>query len=168
MKLEEAEHLAQELVALLEAHCERIAVAGSIRRRKPEVNDIDIVLIPKDPFLFNLHLVELQRQGLLQAMVKKDGKTAEGGKVRYYIYKEAQVDLYLATQQTWGTILLVRTGSKEHNIRLASMAKSKGWKMHVSGEGLTDAQGRRIAGDTEESIFQALGLEYVAPEGREV
>jgi len=100
--------------------------------------------------------------------VKKDGKTATGGKIRSYIFKGAQIDFNFATTQTWGTLLLVRTGSKEHNIRLASLAKGRGWKLHASGEGLTDAQDRRVAGDTEESIFATLGLPYVAPEKREV
>jgi DNA polymerase/3'-5' exonuclease PolX len=149
MKLEYAEQVAKDIVALLEAHCERIVVAGSIRRCRPDVNDIDLVLIPKDAFAFNLRLLELQKDGLLQPMVKKDGKTATGGKIRSYVFKGAQIDFNFATPQTWGTLLLVRTGSKEHNIRLASLAKDRGWKLHASGEGLTDAQGRRVAGDTE-------------------
>ena len=82
------------------------------------------------------------------------------------------LDVYVATLDTWATLLLIRTGSAKHNIKLCTIAKNKGMKLHADGSGLfrfTDCQGgeSRIAGDTEESIFKALGLDYVAPPKRE-
>lgn len=159
--------VADEFVAIVKDECERLEVAGSIRRRRPEVGDIDIVLVPKDPFMFNLKLTELQKKSILRPVVKKDGKIADGNKIKSFVFKDVQVDVYIATMQTWATLLLIRTGSKEHNIRLASLAKQKGWKLHASGEGLFDEKGNRVAGDTEESLFEALGVEYLRPGERD-
>jgi DNA polymerase (family 10) len=86
------------------------------------------------------------------------------------------LDIYIATPETWATLLLIRTGSKEHNIRLCSLAKQKGMYLKADGQGLFKANNpnpikedpgwERIAGDTELSIFEALGLPYKRPEER--
>ena len=89
-----------------------------------------------------------------------------GGKLKRFDYNGVQVDLYYATLETWATLLLIRTGSKENNIRLATLANKKGWHFFASGEGLFNENGRRVAGDSEESIYEALGLPYQRPEER--
>ncbi len=78
----------------------------------------------------------------------------------------ADVDLYVATPETWATLLLIRTGSVDNNIRLCSLAQSKGWQLRANGAGLFNTTGERIAGDTEESIYKMLGLTYQKPEER--
>ena len=137
MELERAQRIAEAVVKRLSPYCSRIEVAGSVRRKKTTVKDIDFVLIPSD--LWNLHH-EIKGMG--------------------------QVDLYFASEQTWATLLLIRTGSAENNIRLAIMAKKRDWHLAASGDGLFDEGGQRLAGDTEESIYGALGLPYQRPEER--
>ncbi len=152
--LKKAEEVAAELVGMLRPHFEQIEVAGSVRRRKPYVNDIDLVAIPgmADPrAVLGMLPVEIVRSGPKLAAFK---------------FKGVDVDIYYATPETWGTLLLIRTGSKESNIRLCTLAQNKGWKLKASGDGLFDSGGTRIAGDTEESIFRALGLPYEPPEAR--
>lgn len=152
--LKKAEEVAAELVELLRPHFERIMVAGSIRRRKPYVNDIDLVAIPgimHPRAVLTTLPVEIIRSGPKLAAFK---------------FKGINVDIYYATPQTWGTLLLIRTGSKESNIRLCTLAQNKGWKLKANGDGLFNSGGTRIAGDTEESIFRALGLPYEPPEAR--
>lgn len=151
MKIRRAEELAYEVYQHLQPYCSKFGVAGSIRRRKPEVKDIDIVLIPSNPELLS------QEISLLGPLV------LNGEKVKRVIYQDIQVDIYYATPETWASLLLIRTGSKENNIRLASIAKRKGWKLCVSGHGLFDENGDRIAGDNEESVYQALGIPYEEP-----
>lgn len=152
--LERADKTAEAVVKRLAPYCEKIEVAGSIRRRKEWVNDVDIVLIPSDPW--NLHH---EIQGLGQVMVS-------GNKIKRVMIGDIQIDLYLADPKTWATLLLIRTGSAESNIRLCSRAKSKGWHLAADGSGLFNENGERIAGDTEESIFLALGIKYIPPEER--
>ena len=79
---------------------------------------------------------------------------------------DIQIDLYFAEPETWATLLLIRTGSTENNIRLATRAKELGWHLAASGDGLFNENGERIAGDTEISIYNALGLPWQRPEER--
>ena len=78
-----------------------------------------------------------------------------------------QADLYRATEETYGIVKLIRTGSGEHNIFLANYAISKGFRLKFS-EGLVTKDGQVLAGKTEESVFEALGLPCMKPENREV
>jgi len=146
--------VAKEVIERLSPYCKRIEVAGSTRRQKPNVRDIDLVLIPSDPWNLTHEIM-----GLGQSIVY-------GEKLKRINYNGTQVDLYYASEKTWATLLLIRTGSVENNIRLCSKAKREGWHLAASGAGLFDCIGQRVAGDTEESIYKALGLPYQRPEER--
>jgi len=89
-----------------------------------------------------------------------------GKKILRVMVGSVQVDIYVADEATWATLLLIRTGSKENNLRLCSRAKDMGWHLAASGDGLFDDTGQRIAGDSEISIYNALGLPYQRPEER--
>ncbi len=157
MPLEQAKEIAQKIVTRLKPYCHRIEIAGSIRRQRPFIGDIDIVLIPSDPWNLEAEVLALARP--FQPKVS-------GEKLKRFDYKGAQIDLYYASPETWATLLLIRTGSKESNIRLCTLAKRKGWHLAASGDGLFDDTGKRVAGDTEESIYKALGLPFQRPEER--
>ena len=151
MELEKAKVIADTVVKALEPYCERIVVAGSIRRQKPVVNDIDIVLIPRD------------RWGLDTALVKMGKYKMSGMKITRVEMDSIALDVYFASEETWATLLLIRTGSVESNMRLATLAKKRGWHLKANGEGLLNERGERIAGDSEESIYQALDLPWQEP-----
>jgi DNA polymerase (family 10) len=108
---------------------------------------------------------------LIPAKLKKCGLKVEASGqelLRCTFLDGFQVDIYRARPETWGVILLVRTGSKEHNVKLCTLARSKGLKLSAS-EGLV-AQGgfgQILASRSEEEIFTALGLAYVEPSNRE-
>ena len=165
MELEKAKTIASEIEEKLRPFCSNIAIAGSIRRNKRWVNDLDIVAIPSNQGRF---LYALQQLGRIKM---------GGGKIICVDMKDIRgidLDMYIATPATWATLLLIRTGSARHNKKLCALAKSKGMVLHADGSGLfrIEAQGCegvevRIAGDSESSIFEKLGLPYVAPEGRE-
>ena len=154
MELERAQKVANEVVKRLNPYCQKIEVAGSIRRRKPQVRDIDLVLIPKDPWDFHGELMKL-------GQLKMSGK-----KILRVMVGSVQVDIYVADEATWATLLLIRTGSTLNNIRLCSRAKDMGWHLAASGDGLFNEKGERIAGDSEISIYNALGLPFQRPEER--
>lgn len=156
IKLEEADALSEELEMLLAPSCYRIQVAGSVRRRRLLVRDIDIVAIPIWGTL------KPQISGIAYRVLRS------GPKWTSFIYNSVQVDVYYATEETWATLLLIKTGSKESNIRLCTKARNRGWHLAASGDGLFDGEGRRLAGETEESIFKALGEPYLEPWDRDL
>lgn len=152
--LAKAEAVAAELLEALAPYFERLEVAGSIRRRRPVVHDIDLVGVPCSATWWELDNVIVR---LADAVVRR------GAKLATFVFKGIQVDLYYATRDTWATLLLIRTGSKESNITLCIRARDRGWHLAASGDGLFDEEGQRVAGDTEESIYEALGLPYQEP-----
>jgi len=115
------------------------------------VKDIDVVLIVKDWFNFTIKLQQISK-------IKIDG-----AEVKRLVYKGEQIDLYLADHKTYEPLVLFRTGSSRHNIKLAMLAQKKGMKL--SHHGLVKDE--KIVARTEEEIFEALGLPYVEPEERE-
>jgi len=149
--LERAQKIAKGVVNHLSPYCSRLEVAGSVRRKKPWVNDIDFVMIPLDPW-------KLQHEIMSMGQIRMSGM-----KIMRVMVGIIQVDIYFANEETWATLLLIRTGSTENNIRLATMAAKRGWHLAASGDGLFDENGQRIAGDTEGSIYEALELPYQEP-----
>ncbi|MHA1664286.1 MAG: hypothetical protein ACTSVW_00420 [Candidatus Njordarchaeales archaeon] len=155
MKLEDAERIAWQVVRKLRPYCAKIEIVGSIRRRKPEVHDIDLVLVPADYFRLLMEIMKLGR------VIKQGPKLIEV-KIPY----GPQVDIYIANTQTFETIKLIRTGSKEHNIKLCKLAREKGWQLKADGTGLVDGNGRVIA-NTESEILEKLLGKWVKPEERD-
>jgi len=158
MRLEQARQIANNIKKILTPYCDRIEIAGSIRRRKPIVHDIDIVLIEKPESAL-----------IIPSLLATIGAiTLNGSKIKRLHYGDADIniDIYTATPASWSTLLLIRTGSKENNIRLAIAAKRKGWQLKANGDGLFYNHGDRIAGDTEQSIYQVLDIPYQKPHDR--
>lgn len=159
-ELDYASGIAARFTSIIRPYCDAVAVAGSIRRKRPQVKDIDVVIIVNN--LSGLAMALLKRGEIL---TKK--RIDNGTKIIKARFEAVPVDIYIANKETWPMLLLVRTGSASHNKRLAILAKSKGLQFKANGEGILNGDGRKISGDTEESIFAALGLEYVRPEERE-
>jgi len=162
MKLLEATQIANELVGKLRPLCDRVEVAGSIRRGRANVRDVDIVAIPNEEKITAAGY--FGRQHLVGALAQP-GNIKNGQAIASFVYNGINVDIYWADHSTWGTLLLIRTGSKQHNIKLCTLAKSRGWQLKASGEGLFDPYNRHIAGNGEEGILSPWGcLSY--PLGR--
>jgi DNA polymerase (family 10) len=170
MKLATAQSLATRIVEELQPYCTRIEVAGSIRRGLEWVNDIDLVLIPENPsalrdrILRRCTVIQDGPQNLLVRLpAPKSGQTGEV-QLDIFIARPETRDLLEAKPSNWGTLLLCRTGSKEHNIKLAKRASHLGlmWKVY---EGIF--RGRDlIASATEQEIFTALEMPYLEPHER--
>lgn len=163
----EVEALALKIIGAMEPYCEKAEVAGSIRRRKEKVNDIDIVVQPK-PQSWVKAIKEIRRK--FGAITEKQGTKLATLYVPFESKEgqgHVQVDLYRASKRTWGILLLIRTGSAKHNIYLASLALRRGYRLAYS-QGLLNEKGEVIASKTEREVFQELGLDYIQPEDREV
>lgn len=161
LELDEAEKLANQVKASVIIHCSQLEVAGSIRRKKNKIHDIDFVGVAKS---------DLEWQKIAEDLRRSKAKISCAGNsvIKAYLPFRGglfKVDFYRAEPKTWGIHLLIRTGSAEHNMWLASIAVSKGMRLKYS-EGLMK-EGKAVAGETEEGMFAALGLPYPSPPERE-
>lgn len=160
MLYQQALEIAEKVKSQLAPHCERIEIAGSIRRKKPEVKDIEIVAIPKP---YDIGLFE---SGI--ATVVKQWEKVKGElpcKYTQRILPEGiKLDLFFAEPDNWGLIFALRTGSADYShLILASEWVSQGYK---SQGGYLYTNGKKITIPEEEDLFKLLGLEYKAPELR--
>jgi len=166
--LGQADTVASELVGLLKSACERIIVAGSIRRRQPEVSDIELLVIPRANYLDKL-LYELMMRNVLAMRLNKRGSRTYGpkNKLMVHIPSGIGVDIFSTSEECWPVALVVRTGGKITNQRIAMAAIKKGWHLQAYGAGFTTPQGDIIC-KSERDVFELVGLPYKEPWEREV
>jgi DNA polymerase (family 10) len=152
--------LARNIVELLRESVPRgkFEVAGSIRRWKETVKDMDVLGAGKNPEEIASAFVRLPavKEVLERGTTKCTILTQEG----------IQVDLRVVDEGSFGAALQYFTGSKAHNIKLREMASRRGWKINEYGL-FRESDEKRIAGRDEEGIYSALGLPWIAPELRE-
>lgn len=151
--------IVESLLNYLKEHpdIKEVVPAGSYRRRKETVGDIDILAISKNPEKVMDYFVSFPEVEHIYA--KGPTKTM----VRLKIGLD--VDLRVVEKESFGAALAYFTGSKDHNIQMRELAIKKGWKLNEYG--LFDKNGKRIAGETEEEIYEKLGLQWIPPELRE-
>jgi len=152
----------QQLVSKMEKIKEVKAVseAGSARRRKPTIGDVDILVASDNPEKVLGHFVSLP------GVMKVWGKGQTKASIR--IDAGFDVDLRIVPEKQFGSALQYFTGSKEHNIALRKIAMNKGFKLNEYG--LFPLRGRNkksVAGKNEKEIYKALGMRYIEPELRE-
>ncbi|MDE2049546.1 MAG: DNA polymerase/3'-5' exonuclease PolX [Gammaproteobacteria bacterium] len=134
----------------------RVEIAGSYRRGRDTVGDLDVLVCA--PGSVNVSSA-LRHYPDLRGMTAA-GSTKASGVLRNGL----QFDVRVVPQQSFGAALQYFTGSKDHGIHLRRRAQERGLKL--SEYGLYDGQ-RRLAGDTEEGVYEALGLCFIPPELRE-
>jgi DNA polymerase/3'-5' exonuclease PolX len=173
-----AREIAQDLLNELLPFCKRIEIVGSLRRHKMAVNDIDLIAIPKliqldDETLFGEPVQEnlLDRKLSQMCLSTELALEANGSKIKRFTKTVdgdvVPIDVYVSTEQTWWTLLLIRTGSRNHNVKLARKAIELGMHLKADGSGLLAPDGSLIQIYSEEGIFRHLGLEYRPPEERD-
>lgn len=156
--LHEAEQYANAIVQYLKAGggIDAIEVAGSFRRRKETIRDLDIVVSCANPpavitrFGKFSDVTHVASQGDTRSTVRLSGGL--------------QVDLRVVEPAAFGAALQYFTGSQAHNIELRKIAQAKKFKLNEYGLYRGD---KRIAGRTEQEVYSALGLDWIAPELRE-
>lgn len=153
-ELNNAQKVAEKLKSQISPYCIKIEIAGSIRRKKSRVHDIDIVCIPK---MFQ----RIKIKGLLEHIGKLD---RAGEKIIMGIFKNMPFDIYFATPDTYETLLLIRTGSKEHNVMLCMKARKRDMQLKANGMGLI--KDGKVVTNTEEGILRELLGQYIEPEKR--
>ena len=137
---------------------EHATAAGSYRRRKETVGDIDILATAARPEEIVAAFVKMP---LVEEVLAK-GPT----KASVIMNDTIQVDLRIVEHRSYGTVLQYFTGSKEHNVSMRQLALDRGYSL--SEYSLTRlANGQDLFFDQEEEVYQALGLQYIPPELRE-
>lgn len=137
---------------------DKITVCGSIRRMKETIGDIDILVTSREPlkvmdFFSTLPIVK-------NVIAKGETKTS------VITFEGIQVDLRVVEPDSYGAAIQYFTGSKEHNVRLREIAIKKNMKLNEYGVFDLDTE-RKIAGQTEEEVYDVLGLPWIPPEMRE-
>jgi len=154
MLLPEAEGVFQKLAAYFGALGIEVGMAGSLRRGRNTVGDIDLLSTDKramDAITGCPGVAQVLEKGPKRASVKlEDG---------------VQVDVRVFGEDEYGAALVYFTGSKDHNIALRNLAVERGWKLNEYG--LFDEKGSRLAGKNEDDVYGKLGLRYIPPELRE-
>ncbi|QDV52478.1 DNA polymerase/3'-5' exonuclease PolX [Gimesia fumaroli] len=135
---------------------QQISEAGSCRRRKETVGDLDILVTSSHP---NEVMDALENHELVKAVLAR-GET----KQRVRLNSGLELDLRVVPEESYGAALLYFTGSKEHNIVLRRRSQDKGLKLNEYGLFKKD---KFVSGKTEEEVYQTLGLPWIPPEIRE-
>jgi DNA polymerase (family 10) len=152
--------LGEEIKGKLKALKEvgQVEVAGSLRRKKETIGDIDVLVTSKKPEKVMDYFCRMEN--VKRVMAK--GKTKSVVKVE----NNLEVDLRVLGEKSWGAGLHYFTGNKAHNIKLRAKAMKKGWKLNEYGL-FQKKNNKYLAGRTEEEVYKKMGLPYIAPELRE-
>ena len=150
-----AENYKRELGKL--SFVQRIETAGSFRRRKATIGDLDLLIQSTKPE--KVMEVFVNFPDVKNVIVR--GKT----KTSVRLKNGLQVDLRVVKKKEFGAALLYFTGSKEHNVMLRKLALKKGWTLNEY-EMKELKTGKWIAGKTEKEIYKKLGIQYIEPEER--
>lgn len=159
----------RDLAARLEKFpgTKKVTIAGSARRMKDTVGDVDILAVSSKPKQFMDHFISLPEV----VSVIAHGDTKSSIKLRMGI----NVDLRVVPEASYGAALNYFTGSKDHNVTMRQMAIKKGWTLNeyglysvknAAGKGSREKE-KQIAGKTEEELYKMFGMDYVEPELRE-
>lgn len=160
-------HDADLVVAKLRSHMksckaiQKLEAAGSYRRGKDTIGDLDLLVISSDVDAVMDHF---------EAFSDRKDTIARGDtKMSIRLESGLQVDLRVVGNESFGAALQYFTGSKEHNVKLRSLAKDRGLKINEYGVYRVDADGSEtpIAGATEEDVYAAVDLPCFPPESRE-
>ena len=166
--LGEARPLADDVLAFLESidEVERCEVAGSIRRWRETIGDVDVLVATED------------NEAVIDAFLGWDSVDSEiesGPEKASVRVGEIRVDLRVVVPEEFGSALQYFTGSKDHNVSLRNYAIDRGMKLNEYGAfDVSDVEdheagqrvGERVAGETEDGMYEALGLEWIPPELR--
>ena len=176
--------VAREMVRALEPACERIVIAGSLRRRKEAVGDVEVLLIPRyqsvlvertqDLFVPTCTiledmteevLIQLIGRGILNKRQNSLGSEVWGkcNRLALHVASGIPVDLFSTTKACWWNYVTCRTGGAENNVRIAAAAKAKGYTWHPYGEGFSDQEGNLVPVESEQDVFRIVGLPYLEP-----
>lgn len=156
MQLQKTKQIGEKVLEKLKPYINKGEIAGSVRRKKKEVRDVDIVIDPKKDFMALTNIKKILKS---YGEFELDGKKL----IRVLTKDNVQIDVYIA-YGNYDPLLLIRTGSVEHNKKLCIKAKSLGYSLTANG--LINKDNGMLIATKERDIFRELGFEYKEPEER--
>lgn len=180
----EALQLAEFIVESLSPFCERIEIAGSLRRKKETVGDIEILFVPAiggrpipgDLFgatvetdLAAEHVNHWLDTGMLTKREGENGSTAWGAKNKLAMHSSGiPIDFFSVPAENWIVSLVIRTGGKDTNLKLTTGARDRGMTLEAYGAGCRCLEtGDYFIPTTERELFEICGVRYAEPEFRD-
>jgi DNA polymerase (family X) len=163
MLLSDALQIGNDLLSQIEMihGIKKAELAGSLRRRKETIGDIDIITCANKREWKNI-MVQILK-------MKNVGKVLASGETKISFLKQygtTQIDIRLVNEEEYGSALLYFTGSKEHNVKLRTWAKEKNWKLNEYGV-FNAKSDKWLAGKTEQEIYEWFDMQFIPPELRE-
>ena len=173
--------VAAEICTVLKPVTERLICAGSIRRRRPMVGDVEILYVPRisqlkvglfddDQTFMDLSeraIAKMLESGMLAKRLNKNGIPAWGPKIKLAVHWKSgiPVDLFATTHESWFNYLVCRTGSAENNVRICEAAQAKGYKWNPYGSGFSSLTGHApdVIVTSEADVYSFAGLPYLEP-----
>lgn len=178
----EAMELASMLRDTLHPVIERVEIVGSLRRKKDEVGDIELLFIPKleerPEGLFDKVKVDLADEmlndmlacGQLQKRPSKTGvfSWGEKNKLSIHVPSGIAVDWFSTNEDCWWNSLVCRTGGKENNLMITTTAQQRGWSFEAYGSGFMEIYGldswrSHHQTTSERDVYEFIGLPYLEP-----
>lgn len=163
----------------------RCVIVGSVRRQKAECGDAEVLCVPRtvikqlslgidgdlhylDGAYLDRKILELIDDGRVTYRLNSKGSKVYGpkNKLLTHVNSSFPVDIFSTTEECWAMSMVIRTGPKASNIRLAIAAKKKGWRLNAYGSGFTKMAGYfgiKVICKTEREVFEAVDLEYQEP-----
>jgi len=167
-RLDVAEAAAAELIEYIKKYgkgVESITPAGSLRRGKETVGDLDLLLTLADGFTAQKHIDAMAEHILKYPRINQVLAHGEN-KVSFTLDRGIQVDVRLLEKESFGAALLYFTGSREHNVTLRGRANDMGYTLNEYALATLKGE-RRVVGRTEEEIYAKLKLDFIPSEIRE-
>ena len=180
--------VAEEVIGRMQPWCDRIAIAGSLRRRSPTVGDVEIVYVPTirsepnpaDMFgvvianMADRAIAQMEADGVLDRRLNSAGAQSFGARNKLMRHRATlvPVDLFATTLENWANCMVLRTGPAELTHAIAAAAQRKGWKWNTYGSGFTrqvPLPGEDITTHpvrAERDAFDFVGIPYTEPHER--
>lgn len=174
--------VAREILRALDPACERLLVAGSLRRRKAEVGDVEILYIPRTrrvtTDLFGGCAEESEAEPILAALIAEgilerrtnviERPCGWGARNQFAVHcaSGVPVDFFAATTANWANYCVCRTGGARMNVEIANAARLRGWQWNPYSEGFSrpSGLGREVHRcTTEQEVFAFVGLDWKEP-----
>jgi DNA polymerase/3'-5' exonuclease PolX len=182
--LEQAQSIADDVTAMFDSLCQTVTVAGSIRRQKEDVGDIEIVALPNNAGTLRARLDNLLAKGRIEQALYRhvDGKGNEsevprwGEKLRCFLFREVTIELAIATPDNYGYSLWLHTGPADANKFVmnklieeqASIRFNDGFAWLTEYKGTNPMYRDKLAIPDEDTLFRALRMPFIAPRWRNV